>query len=264
MDILRRDLAPIADAAWEEIDSQASRVLKALLTARKFVDVRGPYGLDFAGVSTGRLDLVKEKEKGRPGFGVRRLQPLVEVRIPFTLNIWDLDDASRGAMDIDLAPMEEAARSLAQFEESLLYDGASEAGLPRLADVATQKPLSVAEKPEAFLHGVAEGLAQLQTTPVEGPYALVVGPDIWTYLSSTVQGRPLRHHLQYILEGPVLLSQFVKESFLVSQRGGDIELILGQDIAIGYENHDTQTVSLYFSESLTYRIVDPSVVLFLR
>ena len=66
MDILRRDLAPIADAAWEEIDSQASRVLKALLTARKFVDVRGPYGLDFRGVSTGRLDLVKEKEKGRP------------------------------------------------------------------------------------------------------------------------------------------------------------------------------------------------------
>ncbi len=262
MDLLRRDLAPISEEAWEEIDAQARRVLKSLLTARKVVDVKAPYGLDFAGVSTGRLDLVKDKGTGSPGFGVRRVQPLVEVRVPFTLNIWDLDDVSRGAQDIDLGPMEEAARKLAGFEEGLLYNGQPEAGIPALSKESTQKSMKIAEQPDAFLSTVAEALAQLQTTPVEGPYALVVGPEMWTFLSSTVQGRPLRYHVNYILDGPVLLSQFVKEPYLVSQRGGDIELVLGQDISIGYEKHDTQTVSLYFAESLTYRIIDPSVVIF--
>lgn len=262
INLLRRDLAPISEEAWQEIDSQARRVLKSLLTARKLVDVKGPYGLDFAGVSTGRLDLVKDKGAGSPGFGVRKLQPLVEVRVPFSLNIWDLDDVSRGARDIDLGPMEEAARSLAGFEEGLLYNGAPEAGIPALPKASTQRSMKIVEQPDAFLSTVAEALAQLQTTPIEGPYALVVGPEMWSFLSSTVQGRPLRHHLTYILDGPVFLSQFVKEPFLVSQRGGDIELVLGQDISIGYEKHDNKTVSLYFAESLTYRIIDPGVVLF--
>ncbi len=262
MDLLRRALAPISDEAWGEIEAQATRVLTSLLTARKFCDVKGPYGLDFAGVSTGRLDLVKDKAAGSPGYGVRRIQPLVEVRVPFSLDIWDLDDVTRGAEDIDLGSMEEAARKIAEFEEGLLYNGSTEAGIPALSKASTQKGMKISEEPDVFLSTVAEALAQFQTTPVEGPYALVVGPEMWTYLSSTIQGRPLRHHLTYILDGPVLLSQFVKEPFLVSQRGGDIELVLGQDVSIGYEKHDTQSVGLYFAESLTYRIIDPDVALF--
>lgn len=264
MNLLKRDIAPITGEAWNEIDSQATRLLTSLLTVRKFADLRGPYGPDFGGVSLGRVERVDAGKRGIQEFGVRRVQPLMEVRIPFHLDLWELDNASRGAADIDLSPMEEAARKLAAFEESVLYSGAPEAGIAPLAECTTQEAVEYDDKPETFLRAVAQGVTQLRASAVKGPYALVVNQPMWTYLSSSVQGRPLRHHLEYILQGPVLMSTFTETPYLVSMRGGDLELILGQDIAIGYQNREGQKVELFFTESFTYRLLDSDALLFFK
>ena len=47
----------------------------------------------------------------------------------------------------------------------------------------------------------------------------------------------------------------------MSTRGGDLELILGQDLAIGYEAHTQDKVKLYFTESFTFRILEPAAVI---
>src|SRR4029077_11323525 len=44
MNDLLRDLAPISDSAWKEIDSQAQQALVVELAARKLVDFVGPKG----------------------------------------------------------------------------------------------------------------------------------------------------------------------------------------------------------------------------
>lgn len=264
MDLLKRELAPITDEAWQEIDTQAKRVLTNLLTVRKFADVKGPYGPEFAGVANGRIEVVSGKERGAPDYGVHKLQPLIEVRLPFELDVWELDNASRGAGDIDLSPVEEAARKVAAFEETILYNGSPEAGIPPLAEAVAQEPVRYDDDPETFLKAVAQGITQLRGSAVEGPYALVVDQPIWTYLSSSVQGRPLRHHLEYILGGPVLMSAFADAPYLISMRGGDLELVVGQDIGVGYQKHDTTKVVLYFTESFTYRLLDPAVALFFK
>ncbi len=41
----------------------------------------------------------------------------------------------------------------------------------------------------------------------------------------------------------------------------DFEIILGNDLAIGYERHDTETVTLYFTSSFTFRILDAAGVI---
>jgi uncharacterized linocin/CFP29 family protein len=51
------------------------------------------------------------------------------------------------------------------------------------------------------------------------------------------------------------------EAYMVSQRGGDFEIILGNDLAIGYDSHTTSTVALYFTESFTFRILDAAGVI---
>ncbi len=262
MNLLKRELAPITDSAWTEIDEQANRVLRSLLTVRKFADLRGPMGPDFGGVARGRLETVSGKKQGLPDYGVHKVQPLLEVRVPFELDIWELDNAARGAGDVDLSNMEEAARKIAAFEELVFYNGAPEAGLSPLSELVTQEPVQYNENPETFLKAVAQGVTQLRSSAVEGPYALIVDEPMWTYLSSSVQGRPLRHHLEYIMQGPVLLSTFTEAPYLVSMRGGDLELVLGQDIAIGYHAHDTKKVQLFFTESFTYRFLDPAILLF--
>ncbi len=44
---------------------------------------------------------------------------------------------------------------------------------------------------------------------------------------------------------------------VVSLRGGDFELTVGQDFSIGYLDHDAESVTLYLEESLTFRSTGP-------
>jgi len=48
---------------------------------------------------------------------------------------------------------------------------------------------------------------------------------------------------------------------MLSQRGGDLEIILGQDMAVGYESHTSDKVKLYYTESFTSRILEPAAVI---
>jgi uncharacterized linocin/CFP29 family protein len=56
MNNLKRELAPVSTAAWKEIDTEASRVLKLKLAGRKLVDFDGPLGPTAAAVNTGRRE----------------------------------------------------------------------------------------------------------------------------------------------------------------------------------------------------------------
>jgi uncharacterized linocin/CFP29 family protein len=261
MNILRRELAPISEAAWSEIDDQARRSLRTVLTVRQFADVRGPFGLDYVAVPKGRLTVAPESTDGVE-YGVNRAQPLLEVRVPFSLNIWELDNVERGARDIDLEPVDRAVWKLAQFEESSVYHGFSDGSLVGLRDAATQPSIAYDDDPEEFLRSVARGITQLRTSMVQGPYALVVTEAVWNYINNCVQGRPLKHHLEYILGGPAIYSPFIDTPMLVSMRGGDLELTLGQDIAVGYKSHDSKQVELYLTESFTFQTLEPNVVVF--
>jgi uncharacterized linocin/CFP29 family protein len=61
IDILKRNLAPITDEAWVEIDQEAKRLLTGNLSARSLVDLSGPHGWELASVNTGHLENVNRK-----------------------------------------------------------------------------------------------------------------------------------------------------------------------------------------------------------
>jgi uncharacterized linocin/CFP29 family protein len=52
MNNLHRELAPISDAAWAQIEEEAARTLKRYLAGRRVVDVRGPLGAVLSAVGT--------------------------------------------------------------------------------------------------------------------------------------------------------------------------------------------------------------------
>jgi len=62
MDILKRNVAPLTQSAWDEIDGRAEEVLRSRLTARKAVKVNGPMGWNFTALSEGRLNLIQNKD----------------------------------------------------------------------------------------------------------------------------------------------------------------------------------------------------------
>ena len=67
-------------------------------------------------------------------------------------------------------------------------------------------------------------------------------------------GYPIAKHLEKLVDSEVVWSQALEGGAVVTTRGGDFELDLGQDISIGYLAHDAQTVTLYLQETLTFQM----------
>jgi len=259
MDILRRSLAPISDSGWEEINGLAADYLKSTLSARFLVGASSPKGWSHQVVSEGRLGGIKKK--GEVSYGLYSVKPLLELRVPFELDIWELDNASRGARDVDLDVIEKAAGELAQFEDSVIYEGLKEAGIEGLIAAAASPSIEFPKEPELMAQAVSAGVSNLRRNGIEGPYNLAVPPEVWEKIKGFVKGRSLSEHIERILGGDLIPARSLKQPILVSARGGDFDLSLGQDISIGYGAHTTKTVSLYFTESFTFRIFEPRAVL---
>ena len=261
MDILRQSLAPIHDKAWEEINEQAKSVLHANLSARKFVDVEGPKGWDYGSVSTGHLD-IPNNQKGEVKYGVHRIQPMVESRVPFELDVWELDNIVRGAQDADLAPLEEAARKMAEFEENAIFKGLKDASIDGLVGSSTQGKAKYPENPEEILDSVSKAIGDFRQHSIEGPYSLIIDTTKWEKIAGYLKGYPLKRHIENLIGGSIILAPLFDEmALLVSERGGDFKLTLGTDISVGYESHNEQKVKLYFTESFTFQIFEPNAVI---
>ena len=110
MDFLKRSLAPVTEQAWIEIDQHAKEVLTGILAGRRVVDVSSPKGWTCDAVGEGTLTLADESPVEGVNYGARDVLPLVEMRVPFTLPMWELDDIPRGRKTIDFSSLDAAAR----------------------------------------------------------------------------------------------------------------------------------------------------------
>jgi len=57
-----------------------------------------------------------------------------------------------------------------------------------------------------------------------------------------------------MVDGDIVWAPAIDGALLLSCRGGDYELRLGQDLSIGYLSHDADQVQLYFTESFTFSV----------
>ncbi|GED96120.1 family 1 encapsulin nanocompartment shell protein [Gordonia crocea] len=257
MNNLHRELAPISAAAWEEIETEASRSFKRNSAGRRLVDVVGPLGLDVASVGTGRARKIDS-----PGDGIeaalRDSQSLVELRVPFTVTRESIDNVDRGAKDSDWDPVRDAARDLALAEDRAIFEGFEAAGIDGLGKNAlgpVKLPDEVSDYPEAL----AAALSALKMESVDHPYSVAVSAPLYNAIAETTDhGYPVREHLQrQLVEGDIVWAPALTGAYVVSQRGGDFELTIGQDVSIGYDSHNADVVNLYFIESFTFLVYTP-------
>ena len=182
MNNLHRELAPISDAAWAQIEEEASRTLKRHLAARRVVDVLGPKGLELSAVGTGHLHQIQA-----PGDGIqaaqREAKALVELRVPFELARQAIDDVERGATDSDWSPVKEAARKIAFAEDRSVFDGYAAAGIQGVRQGSSNPPLTLPSNVRGYPGVVAQAVSQLRLAGVNGPYALLLGAEAYTAVS---------------------------------------------------------------------------------
>lgn len=262
MDILKRSLAPIFPAAWDEIDEQAKIALKAVLAGRKVIDVTGPLGWNCDAVSEGTLSLVEESPVENVNYGIRESLPLVEIRIPFVLSMWDVDNISRNSKTVDFTPVIEAARKAALFEDTAIFQGLEEAGILGLEIEADNETVEFGLDDESILTAVVEGMTTLNDRSMEGPYALVCSLPLWKKIKTSAKGYPLLKRIKDALgdDCRIVLSPQYETAMLVSMKEGNNELVIGQDFSIGYQSHTNTEVCFYITETFTFRVLAPESI----
>jgi uncharacterized linocin/CFP29 family protein len=257
MNNLHRELAPISAAAWSSIDAEARQAFSSHVAGRRVVDVTGPDGPTLAAVGTGHLRQLEPDQDG-VRLAVRQSQPVTELRLPFSVSRSAVDDVERGAKDTDWEPVRQAARVMAGAEDRAVAAGLDPAGITGIVPGSPNQPVPMPADARQYPSAVSLALETLRLTGVGGPYALLLGAEAYTRLAGAADdGYPVDSRLTKLLGGEIIWAPSLDGGLVLSARGGDFELRLGQDLSVGYLAHDTDQIQLYLTQSLTFLVHTP-------
>ncbi|WP_264916647.1 family 1 encapsulin nanocompartment shell protein, partial [Mycobacterium kiyosense] len=239
------------EAAWGEIELEASRTFKRHVAGRRVVDVSEPGGPAAAAVSTGRLIDVEAPTNGVVAH-LRASKPLVRLRVPFTLSRYEIDNVERGANDSDWDPVKEAAKKLAFVEDRAIFEGYAAASIDGIRSASSNKPLALPADPREIPDVITQAISELRLAGVDGPYSVLLSADVYTKVSETTEhGYPILEHIDRLVPGDIIWAPAIDGAFVLTTRGGDFDLQLGTDVSIGYTSPDAETVQWYLQEPLT-------------
>ncbi|MGH2930218.1 MAG: family 1 encapsulin nanocompartment shell protein [Solirubrobacteraceae bacterium] len=256
---LLRSHAPLSDSNWKLLDEEARERLEVALAARKLVDFSGPHGWEHSATNLGRVQPIA----AAPCEGVtamqRRVLPLVEARAEFQLRRDELRDDDRGAADVDLAPLDHAAHQIAVSENRVVFHGWPEASITGIAEASPHHGLQLGSDPSGYPRPVAGAVERLLRSGIAGPYALALGYEEYRRVVQTAEngGYPLLDHLRKIVQGELVWTPGLDGAVVISMRGGDFLLESGQDLSIGYLDHDREVVHLYLEQSFSFHVATP-------
>ena len=106
---------------------------------------------------------------------------------------------------------------------------------------------------------MAKAVEVLRSAGVGGPYAIAMGTRCYTGVTETTEhgGYPVFEYLRQILGGSVVWARAMDGAIVLSERGGDYEVTIGDDFSIGYKSANDESVAFYLEESLAFRINTP-------
>ncbi|HEX6214850.1 MAG TPA: family 1 encapsulin nanocompartment shell protein [Vicinamibacterales bacterium] len=255
MNNLHRELAPISEAAWADIEKETTRTLKRHLAGRRVVDVHGPAGVGLSAVGTGHLKPITAL-----GDGIiarqRDVKALVEFRVLFELDRQQIDDVERGANDSDWQPAKDAAQKIAYAEDRAIFEGYAAAGIVGVRQGTSNPTMTLPADVRDYPDAIAQALSRLRLVGVNGPYSVLLGADAYTALAETSDnGYPVLEHIRKLVKDEIVWAPAIDGAVVLTTRGGDFDLHIGQDVSIGYLSHTDDVVRLYLQETLTFLLL---------
>ncbi|MFM0209763.1 family 1 encapsulin nanocompartment shell protein [Paraburkholderia sediminicola] len=252
MNNLHRELAPISRAAWSQIEDEVARTFKRSVAGRRVVDVKGPGGTELSGVGTGHQIAIAAPQEGVVA-KLAEVKSLVQLTVPFELQRKAIDSVVRGAKDADWQPAKEAAKQLAYAEDRAIFDGYKAAGIDGIREGSSNPTLALPADVSDYPNTISNALEELRLAGVDGPYSVLLGADAYTALGEARdQGYPVIEHIKRIVNGDIIWAPALTGGSVLSTRGGDFELHIGEELSIGYESHTDTVVRLYLCETLTF------------
>jgi uncharacterized linocin/CFP29 family protein len=259
MSHLLREHAPITEAGWQRIDDEARERLLPGLAGRRLVDFSGPHGWEHSATNLGRVSKADVSTIEGVEANRRVVLPLVELRARFTVSREELRAGDRGAEDVDFDALDVAAQRIVQAENLAVFHSWPKAEIAGITECSPHDAIEGEGSVEEYPGHVARAVELLLRKGIGGPYGLALGREEYTRVVESAEhgGYPLLDHLRKILEGPIVWAPGVNGAIVLSMRGGAFAIASGQDLSVGYESHDGDTVTLYLEESFSFRVLTP-------
>ncbi len=261
MGYLNRSQAPFGDAIWELIDAAAVDAARSRLTARRVLDVDGPYGPGLTTIEVGNDGYCRQPAPDEAGSVIGRAVSVPMLRKSFKLSVRRLAAYLENGMPFDLAPVEDAAEAVAAREEETVYTGVPGFGLEGLLTAEGRSHVDGGDWSDLdqVLADVVAAVTKLDDTGLRGPYALVLSPALYNGLFRRYPGSNLLQleHLRRLFDRGVHKAS-IEGGVVLDPRVGP--LIVGQDLEAGYIGHDGIHYELYLSESIVLRLDDPEAI----
>lgn len=261
MTYLNRDAAGLAEGVWQEIDDTVLSAARELSTARRFLDLDGPFGIGLTSLEIGAEAYIQEAE-GELAASIGSLSiPVPMLQQPFALSVRRLEGHRKLGLPLDLRPAETAAEAVARREEQVIYQGIPQLGLVGLTTAEGRSSIACGDwsEVEQALRDVLAAVNRLDASGFNGPYALVLSPQRYNALFRRYEGSDMLQldHLRRLCEGG-LYKAAIDGAVLVDPRVGTIKI--GQDMRVGFSANDGIHFQLFVSESLVFLLDDPTAI----
>ena len=156
----------------------------------------------------------------------------------------------------DWQPAKDAAQRLAFAEDRAIFDGYASGGIGGIREGTSNPVTALPADVRAYPDAIAQAVSQLRLVGVNGPYSVLLSADAYTGLSETSDhGYPVLEHIKRLVDGEIIWAPAIAGAFVLTTRGGDFGLYIGQDVSIGYLSHTEATVRLYLQETFTFLLL---------
>lgn len=261
MDPTHRHLAPFGDDLWQAIETAAVAAARERLTARRFLDVEGPFGLGLTAVELGNDAFCRQPAETEAAQILGRAVSVPMLRKSFSLSLRRLAGHLEAGQPLDLSAAQDAAEAVARREEELIYHGQPDFGLPGLLTAAGRCHRDGGDwtRLDQALSDVLAAVTSLDEAGYPGPYALVLAPRLYNGLFRRYEDSDLlqSEHLARLCTRGIFKAA-VTGGAVVDPRAGRV--IVGQDLSAGFSHLDGVHVHLYLLESLVLKLDDPRAV----
>ena len=257
---LSRDDAPYGDKLWEMIDETMLSAAKSQLGGRRIIDTVGPYGLGLKAIPLGETPVEE-------GITQSNVLPLLRLYKEFSLDVRDLAGFERDPVTLDLRPVAQAAMWCAGKEDDLIFNGTkNNPGLLTVKGTGKMK-LSNWDDTGSAVNEIISAVTKLDADGFHGPYILALSPARYNLLYRRYpQGNltEMDHVKSIVNKGIIKVPALKSGGVLLAQGQHFANLVLGQDMTIGFVGPAEGKIDLSISESLALRVMIPKSIMILE
>jgi len=262
---LGREDAPFDEKTWAALDEVVTSAAKSQLSARRLLDIEGPYGL-----ATKSVPLEdKTVAEGDARLASSKVLPIPLIEAGFTLSARDLATFEETGFSLDAEAVARAAMAIAAAEDALIFEGNKGLGIEGLltARGALSLKLGKWEEVGAAANDVIHALNALDEAGFHGPYLLALAPALYNLLHRIYpQGYQIEmQHIESIVGSKVIKAPGIKSGGVLLASGKQFaSIVVGQDMMTGFVGPSGSGYEFKVSESLAPRIRVPASVCVLK